>query len=319
MNAGVRGRFAAWGIIIDDIVFPDGRTVMGVLGGGGMYAAIGMRLWSRNTRLISAVGADFDRNSLSAFGLDGAGLFDTGLPTPRAWQLFEENGRRTQIFRVPEAVWQRQLVLAPDERAIPPDLTAAHVIGRGDEREEEFVMALRSAGVRLSGEPIIDSSMTAAERASILRCLARFEFFSPGPEEAYLLTGMPTIREQLRALAHYGPRVTATRMGARGSVVYDRDDDEFWLTPAAQANVVDVTGAGNAYCGGFLVGLVEGVSVRQAAAQASVSAAMVIEQVGPPRIDDLVMETARRRAKRHLELIRVLEPADELTGATVLG
>jgi cytidine kinase len=31
-------------IIIDDIVFPDGSTRMGVLGGGGPQTAFGMRL-----------------------------------------------------------------------------------------------------------------------------------------------------------------------------------------------------------------------------------------------------------------------------------
>ncbi len=282
---------------------------MGVLGGGGMYAAIGMRLWSRDAVLISAVGDDFDRDLLNAHGLDGTGLFDTGLPTPRAWQLFEENGRRTQIFRVPEAVWQRQLVLTPEERSIPPGLAAAHVLGRGDAREEEFIMALRGAGIRLSAEPIINASMTAAERDSMLRCLGQFEFFSPGPEEAEILTGLTTIHEQLRALAHAGPRVTAMRLGARGSIVYDRDDDAFWTVPPASANVVDVTGAGNAYCGGFLVGMVEGVGVRRAAAQAAVSAAMVIEQVGPPRIDDAVMEEARRRAVEQLERIQPYDGA----------
>jgi sugar/nucleoside kinase (ribokinase family) len=138
----------------------------------------------------------------------------------------------------------------------------------------------------------------------MLRCLTHLEFFSPGPEEAEILTGQRAPREQLRALAQSGPRVTALRLGARGSVVYNRADDSFWSVPAAAANVVDVTGAGNAYCGGFLVGLIEGVNIRQAAAQAAVSAAMVIEQVGPPQINDAVMDEARRRAAEHLKMIK---------------
>ncbi len=112
-------RFASWGIIIDDIVFPDGRTAMGVLGGGGLYAAIGMRLWSRDVVLISAVGQDFEINSLEPFGLNGSGILVTDLPTPRAWQLFEEDGRRTQIFRVPDEVWYEQLVLPPSVKPFP--------------------------------------------------------------------------------------------------------------------------------------------------------------------------------------------------------
>ena len=34
----------AFGVILDDLVFPDGRTSLGVLGGGGPQTAFGMRL-----------------------------------------------------------------------------------------------------------------------------------------------------------------------------------------------------------------------------------------------------------------------------------
>lgn len=300
-------RFASWGIIIDDIVFPDGRTAMGVLGGGGLYAAIGMRLWSRDVVLISAVGQDFEINSLEPFGLNGSGILVTDLPTPRAWQLFEEDGRRTQIFRVPDEVWYEQLVLPPSAKTIPPALQAAHFIGRGDPNEEKWVLALKEAGVRLSAEPIVDESMTADEGASLKRCLKHFELFSPGDSEIKVLVGHLPVKEQLRALAAYGPRVVALRQGPAGSIVYHKEADQFWRVPAAKANVVDVTGAGNAYCGGLLTGWIETGDARQAAAQASVSAAMSIEQVGPPTIDETIMSSARRRAEKTLTKIRPLE------------
>ena len=57
--------YTSWGIIIDDIVFPDGRTTMGVLGGGGMYAVAGMRMWSEDVGMLSHVGADFDSGMLT--------------------------------------------------------------------------------------------------------------------------------------------------------------------------------------------------------------------------------------------------------------
>ncbi len=299
--------YASWGIIVDDIVFPDGRTAMGVIGGGGLYAAIGMRLWSRDAVLISAVGRDFELDSLAPFGLDSSGLFVTDLPTPRAWQLFEEDGLRTQIFRVPHEAWYAQLVLPPSPQSIPAGLKAAHFIGRGDAREEEMILALKEAGVCLSSEPIIDETMTPDERTSLLRCLAHFEIFAPSTAELPLLVGQGPIEAQLRALAALGPPVVTVRQGAAGSIVYDRQADRFWRVPAAQASVVDVTGAGNAYCGGFLVGWLETGDARRSAAMAAVSAAIVIEQIGPPLIDDKVMASALRRAEQVMDDIHPLD------------
>ena len=55
----------AFGVILDDLVFPDGHTLMGVLGGGGPQTAFGMRLpalagWTDQVRvgLVAGVGHD---------------------------------------------------------------------------------------------------------------------------------------------------------------------------------------------------------------------------------------------------------------------
>src|SRR5512136_230160 len=104
----------AFGIVIDDLVFPDGRTVMGVLGGGGPQTAFGMRLpalvgWTATTTtgLVAGVGRDLPgeaRAWLESAGIDLAGVQATDLPTPCAWQLMEADGRRTQVWRVTREV-----------------------------------------------------------------------------------------------------------------------------------------------------------------------------------------------------------------------
>ena len=38
--------FITYSIIIDDLVFPDGQTAMGVLGGSGPQTAFGMKLFA---------------------------------------------------------------------------------------------------------------------------------------------------------------------------------------------------------------------------------------------------------------------------------
>ena len=299
-------RYIGWGIIVDDIVFPDGRSAMGILGGGGFYAAIGMRLWTEDVVIQSAVGHDFDPGIVESYGLDSSGLQVTELPTLRAWQLFEEDGRRTQIFRVPEEVVDQQLVDHPSQTTLPATLRAAHYLLRGDPREEQMVLDLVSAGVQISAEPVIEGTMTPDEHASLLRCVTHFEIFSPSTTEATALVGERPVKEQLRAMADLGPNVVALRRGAEGSIVFDRKSNQFWRVPAAKAKVVDVTGAGNAYCGGLLVGWLELGDIQQAAARAAVSAAIAIEQVGPPHIDEAMMSAALRRAKQLLKEIHRL-------------
>ena len=295
--------YATWGIILDDIVYPNGRTAMAQLGGGGLYAACGMRLWHDDVTLNAAVGADFDSSRLAPHGFDNRGLVVTELPTPRAWQVLEADGRRTQVPRVSAEDWFGQLVRVPAAQPISPTLKGFHFFGRGDAFEEQFVQSLVAANVFLSAELIVDEDTTPAEMDMIKRCLPFFTIFSPGEPDAKVLVGERPPKEQLRALAALGPRLVALRRGKAGSLIYDREADQFLRVPAFPAEVVDVTGAGNAFCGGLLVGWLETHDLRQAAAQAAVSAALTIAQIGPPVIDEAVQRLARQQAAEAMRLI----------------
>jgi sugar/nucleoside kinase (ribokinase family) len=65
--------------------------------------------------------------------------------------------------------------------------------------------------------------------------------------------------------------------------------------PSVPTDVVDVTGAGNAYCGGFLVGYLETDDIATAAMYGAVSASFAVEQFGIPHIGAETTREAHRR------------------------
>ena len=72
-------------------------------------------------------------------------------------------------------------------------------------------------------------------------------------------------------------------------------DGQAWHVPAVAEKIVDVTGAGNAYCGGLLWGVAEALDVRDAALRAAVSASFTLEQFGVPTFGDDLFEEATTR------------------------
>ena len=289
--------FSLGGLILDDVVFPDGQTAMSILGGSGAYGVAGMRLWSSQVGLFSRVGPDFELDLLSQLGLAQTAVQTNALPTPRAWQLYEEDGTRTQVSRISDDAWWAQLIPTPDD--LPPldGIQGAHLPVRGRDVEREVVDTLTKAGVKLCIEPIVHEKTTDQQRQIILDCLRAAEIFSPGLADVPLLVGERPVVEFMNMFAEMGPRLVALRQGAEGSLVYDRVANQYWQVPAAPAKVVDVTGGGNAYCGGFLVGWLDYNDVRQAVARAAVSAAITLEQIGPPtispnRLDDAINRLA---------------------------
>jgi sugar/nucleoside kinase (ribokinase family) len=295
------------GIILDDIVFSDGRTAMNFLGGGGVYAAAGMRLWSNQVGLWSRVGPDFDFTLLEPLDLAVPLIQVTPLQTPRAWQLYEEDGSRTQIPRIPAEVWRAQLMASPAD--LPPldGIQGAHLAIRGHAAEPEVVTQLVEAGLVVSLEPIVDAATTTKQRQTIFESVRMAHIFSPGQSDGQLLLGPGSTQSWLKKFAEMGPQLVLLRKGAAGSLIYERAARRTWQVPAAATQVVDVTGGGNAYCGGFLVGWLEHGNIPQAAARAAVSAALTLEQVGPPAISPARLAEAEQRLIPVLQQIKPTE------------
>jgi sugar/nucleoside kinase (ribokinase family) len=85
-------------LLVDDVVFEDGRTRMGEPGGAVLYAALGAWLWGIRVGVCSVLGDDYPPNLLRTLadrGLDFAGARRFGGPGLRTWLLYE--GRRRQV------------------------------------------------------------------------------------------------------------------------------------------------------------------------------------------------------------------------------
>jgi sugar/nucleoside kinase (ribokinase family) len=292
VESGFVIKHVAFGIIVDDIVFPQGETHMAVLGGGGPQTAWGMAAshgTGEQVGIVAGIGDDLAEETLAplrAAQIDLAGVRVTDFPTPRAWQVLENDGRRTQVWRVPVHTLSHQLkrgwdVLPSAYRTAP---TLHWGIHPGDTASLVFAHNLRAKGHLVSLEPFKppDSVMTDGDVRTMLEAC---DIFSPNWREAARIVGSDdydTIIVRFQAL---GCRILALRRGADGADVWDLAAGQGVHVPAVTANVVDVVGAGNAFCGAFVARLEDGIEA--AACHASAAASYLVEQVGiPPALPD---------------------------------
>jgi sugar/nucleoside kinase (ribokinase family) len=87
-------------------------------------------------------------------------------------------------------------------------------------------------------------------------CLPHLDFLFGNQEELEQLTGAREPREIARRLRALGVAVVAVKLAERGA--YVAADGWEGHVPAFDVPVVDTTGAGDAFCGGFLAATLRG-------------------------------------------------------------
>ena len=268
-------------VFIDDIVLPDGRTYMSQPGGGVVHALMGAALWDEKPGIVALAGYDLPpqiRQHLETW-LDTTGLHFLDIPQMRAWQIFEQDGTRRELYRV--------TVTEPfTQGAQPSELPAAYQQCRCFYLLQDFdgICTWRAAlgDCLMFWEPL-QQIMVRGSRALLQAVLTshRIDVISPNLAEAQAVYGLTNPEALVAALLEDGALAVALRMGAEGSLVADRTTPDVVLIPAVQVDsIVDQTGAGNTYCGAMLAGLAAGKSLTQAAAMGAVAASFCIQHQG---------------------------------------
>lgn len=285
---------AVGSVIIDDIVYPDGRTSMGVLGGGGTHAAYGMLAAGEKPALVGLVGEDLpaDVRARLQADFDTSGLVWTPHKQVRGWQIFEWDGRRNEIFRVD--------VIEPfmhQPHADSPALPFTSAAGISLLRQPEYVAGWRRRfhKATLLWEPT-RAFMLGGDYARFLSGLRHADIASPNLHEAQAMTGMDDEVAIVRRLLADGAAAVALRMGELGSLVARRDDAFAWHIPALPVpEVIDQTGAGNSYCGGFVVGWRRENDIAAAGCYGAAAASFTLEHIGCARLPaDLKIQWSQR-------------------------
>jgi len=110
----------------------------------------------------------------------------------------------------------------------------------------------------------------------------------PNEGELKLLTGK-SCQEGAKVLLDEGVKVVAVKLGDKGCYVTNGIESHFIMPN--KVNVVDTTGAGDAFCAGFIYGLLNGKTLKECGVLGNFVASRVITEMGArsglPRRKDL--------------------------------
>ncbi len=97
-------------------------------------------------------------------------------------------------------------------------------------------------------------------------------------DEAMRLTGVTTMDEALYRLSAAGPRIVCITDGAKGA--YATDGEQKYFCPSLPCDVVDTTGAGDAFGTGFTWAIATGQDLPTALKAGTINAKSVVSAIG---------------------------------------
>ena len=292
-NAPAQRGVAILGIYVADLAFRAahmpgvGQTIAGSgfamgPGGKGSNQAVAAARAGAEVTFISTLGRDsFGDNALALWRGDGitprVKQVDTH-PTGAAFIYLNEKNGDNAIIVVSGAA---SLIGVADVEAAADDIAAARVFVT--QLEQPADAALRGLQIaRAAGTLTVFNPAPALPFDDAVYPLC--DFITPNEHEAAILTGLPvTNLDEARAAGDAflarGVGCALITLGSQGALLHSASESVL-IAPFNAGPVLETTGAGDAFNGGFAAALAEGATPREAARFDAALAAISVTRAG---------------------------------------
>lgn len=289
-------------VAIDSIDTPWGK-VSKVLGGSATYAALAARLWTKAS-MVAVVGSDFPApyaQMLKKQGVNGVGLQKVKGKTFRWKGRYGHDLQATTLFLDLGVFKSFEPKLTPEQQYI------SHAFLGNIHPSLQWNVLRQLKAPKLTACDSRDDWIKH-NRKEFMSLLKRMDLVFLNDSEARLLTGIHGTVQATRAMAKMGPKVAIVKKGEHGVLAASKDS-LFSLPGYPVAQVVDPTGAGDAFAGTCMGYLAKEKKLTwsalcKAIQISSVVASITIEDFGPARLASLTKAEVLRRGRAFQTIAR---------------
>ena len=262
-------------VAIDHVIFPDKREII-LPGGAATAVATSAALSGAKVGLVTKIGKDFPKEWLNRLSeiLDIKGVHILEGNTIHIYMIYHEDG--SVDAPVDMGVAQKM-----GETEIPEEYLNAKIFHISPiPPEEQLKVINRLKGKRIS----LDFNPTYMEdyktkKDLMKEIISRTEIIFPNEREARTITGEKDLKKAAKILYEWGANLIIITLGEKGALLYN--GEKFMKFGALPINeIVDPTGAGDAFAGGFLAHYAKKKPIEKCIKQGLLRAREVLKKKG---------------------------------------
>ncbi|MGE5554915.1 MAG: carbohydrate kinase family protein [Methanocella sp.] len=271
---------------IDTIVLPTRKSPFRVLGGAVTYTAFAAKNLDTCASVVSRVGTDFPQAYLWWLEQEGIDISSVNRYPDEATTSFELTYRPAFEDRTLK-LKSRGSPLKPDDIPGGFHAKAIHLGPVANEIPYEVAELLKKCCDTLSLDPqgltrSFDAQGNVYENATEVDndIFSLINIYKSSHHELFALTGETELKHAIRAIHDVGVETVIVTMGQKGSVL-SVEGAQYNVGACPSSVLVDPTGAGDVFIGGFLAEYLRGKESVWCAAVGSAAASMAVESIGP--------------------------------------
>jgi sugar/nucleoside kinase (ribokinase family) len=272
-------------LCIDTIMLPSRTQPFRVLGGAATYTSFVAKHLCASPAVISKVGEDFPQAYLWWLQQEGININAVKIVPNEQSTSFQLQYSSDLAERILTLKGETSQITIED---LPSNFhsKAIHIAPIAGEVSYEIAEHLKSCTDVLSIDPqgllrsFDDTGKVVAKDSADKKILELIKVYKSSIGEITLLTGQTELNRAIKEVHDLGVETVIVTMGAKGALLSTQGTQ--YNVPACQSEVlVDPTGAGDVFIGGFLTELIQKKEPFWCACVGSAAASLVVEGLGP--------------------------------------
>lgn len=293
-------------IALDSVETPFGRRE-NALGGSSTYFSLSSSHYT-TTCLVGVAGSDFPKEALDLlqkYHIDLEGL------EIKEGKTFRWGGRYKSNMNKRDTLYTELNVFENFQPSLPPSYRKSPILFLGNIHPELQLQVLN----QMEENPLtaLDTMNLWIDisRDALLNVISKVDILFINEDEIRQLNGTSSILTAARKTLLAGPEILIVKRGENGAMLFHKDK-QFIIPAYPIENVVDPTGAGDSFAGGFM-GYLSTQDIRKlhfrdykyAMVHGTVMASFLVETFSTDRLISVTKELIHKRVQHLLDMICV--------------
>ncbi|MBO98355.1 MAG: sugar kinase [Flavobacteriales bacterium] len=293
-------------VAFDAIETPYGKTDK-IVGGAATYIGLASSYFINKINLVSVVGEDFPKQTINLFKKKN--ICTKGLQIKEAEKTFFWSGKYHEDMNIRDTLETQLNVLENFDPILPEEYKNSEYLMLGNLMPSVQKKVLN----QMKKRPkliVLDTMNFWMDHflEELAEAIKEVDVLTINDEEAKQLSKEKSLIKAAKKILKMGPKFLIIKKGEHGALLLEKD--KIFYAPALPLeDVIDPTGAGDTFAGGFISYIakkdkIDFETMKKAVINGSVMASFCVQKFGTEKLIKVDKEKIEKRRKQFMELVK---------------